>query len=100
MCTVIGYKSLKIDESIIHKALQATLSRGPDDERVQKVGCGFLGFQRLSIMGLDESGMQPFEFKGNYVVCNGEIYSLYKMDIHSIQKVTARFFCHSMKSMV
>ena len=25
-------------------------------------------------MGLDESGMQPFEMNGNYVVCNGELY--------------------------
>lgn len=85
MCTVIGYKSLKIDESIIHKALQATLSRGPDDERIQKVGCGFLGFQRLSIMGLDESGMQPFEFNGNFVVCNGEIYGFRKIKEELIQ---------------
>jgi asparagine synthase (glutamine-hydrolysing) len=25
-------------------------------------------------MGLNEKGMQPFEFEGNYLVCNGEIY--------------------------
>lgn len=38
MCTIIGYKSLKISENTIHKALESTYSRGPDDERIQQVG--------------------------------------------------------------
>ncbi|WP_337533303.1 asparagine synthase B [Holdemanella sp.] len=58
----------------MHQALLATYTRGPDDERIQEVGCGYLGFQRLSIMGLSPLGMQPFVRDGNYVVCNGEIY--------------------------
>ena len=74
MCTIIGYKSLKVDKESIHQALLATYTRGPDDERIQEVGCGYIGFQRLSIMGLSPLGMQPFERNGNYVVCNGEIY--------------------------
>lgn len=74
MCTVMGYQSCKIDKRIIENALEKTITRGPDDERIISVGCGYLGFQRLSIMGLDESGMQPFSYKENYIVCNGEIY--------------------------
>lgn len=74
MCTIIGYKSLKVTKESIHQALLATYTRGPDDERIQEVGCGYLGFQRLSIMGLSPLGMQPFVRDGNYVVCNGEIY--------------------------
>lgn len=74
MCTIIGYKSLKVDKESIHQALLATYTRGPDDERIQEVGCGYIGFQRLSIMGLSPLGMQPFKRNGNYVVCNGEIY--------------------------
>lgn len=74
MCTIIGYKSLKVNKESIHQALLATYTRGPDDERIQEVGCGYLGFQRLSIMGLSPLGMQPFVRDGNYVVCNGEIY--------------------------
>ena len=46
MCTIIGYKSLKISENTIHKALESTYSRGPDDERIQQVGCGYLGFTK------------------------------------------------------
>ena len=51
-----------------------TTSRGPDMSRVEIVGDSVLGFQRLAIMGLNESGMQPFSLHGNYVVCNGELY--------------------------
>jgi Asparagine synthase (glutamine-hydrolyzing) len=38
-----------------------------------------LGFQRLSIMGLTEAGMQPFELDGNYAICNGELYGFKKV---------------------
>ena len=40
MCTIIGYKSLKTSKDTIQKALESTYSRGPDDERIQIVGCG------------------------------------------------------------
>ena len=33
--------------------------------RVINTGKGFLGFHRLAIMGVEESGMQPFEKDGN-----------------------------------
>lgn len=46
--------------------------------RVVEVDHAILGFQRLSIMGLSESGMQPFSLHGNYLVCNGEIYGFRK----------------------
>ena len=43
-------------------------------ERILKAGESVLCFQRLSIMGLSEEGMQPFSLHGNHVVCNGELY--------------------------
>ena len=49
-------------------------SRGPDQTGLLKIGNGYLGFDRLAIMGLTEHGMQPFFLKGNACVCNGEIY--------------------------
>ncbi len=55
-------------------AFAKTVSRGPDMQKVITVNDSVLGFQRLAIMGLDESGMQPFELDGNYVICNGELY--------------------------
>ena len=33
-----------------------------------------MGFNRLSIMGLTVSGMQPFRYHGNACICNGELY--------------------------
>ena len=63
----------------VSEGLSATVSRGPDDERIIDIKEGILGFQRLSIMGLTPEGMQPFELDGDYVVCNGEIYGFRKL---------------------
>lgn len=56
-----------------------TISRGPDDSRIIDTGNGILGFHRLAIMGLTDSGMQPFCLDGSYAVCNGELYGFEKM---------------------
>ncbi|MBQ6476203.1 MAG: asparagine synthase B [Clostridia bacterium] len=74
MCSILGYCGKNGDTQALLQAFQRTASRGPDDMRVVDTGKGILGFQRLSIMGLTPSGMQPFELDGNYVVCNGEMY--------------------------
>ena len=59
MCTIFGYFKDDIKQETISKALQKTVTRGPDDQRVSKLNNGWLGFQRLSIMGLSPEGMQP-----------------------------------------
>ena len=74
MCSIMGYCDKTADEDVLKKGLDKTITRGPDAMRIIDTGRGLLGFQRLSIMGLTEEGMQPFELNGNYVVCNGEIY--------------------------
>lgn len=61
------------------KGFEQTVSRGPDDSRIVDTGNGFLGFHRLSIMGLTDAGMQPFELEGSYVVCNGELYGFHEL---------------------
>ena len=74
MCSIMALakKHISMEEFQMHFA--KTTSRGPDMSRVEIVGDSVLGFQRLAIMGLNESGMQPFSLHGNYVVCNGELY--------------------------
>jgi asparagine synthase (glutamine-hydrolysing) len=52
--------------------------RGPDKTEILDMGA-VLGFHRLSIMDTTDSGMQPFERNGSYLVCNGEIYGFRKM---------------------
>ncbi len=74
MCVVMGMKKRNISRAAFENHMKVTTSRGPDGMRVMQAGDGFLGFQRLSIMGLTEAGMQPFERNGNIVVCNGELY--------------------------
>ena len=63
-----------MDEKTFKEHFDATISRGPDDQRVTSFDGGILGFERLSIMGLTPEGMQPFKLNNNMLVCNGEIY--------------------------
>ncbi|MGN0755255.1 MAG: asparagine synthetase B, partial [Aristaeellaceae bacterium] len=74
MCSIFGIESKTIPMEQMQASFDRTISRGPDMSRMIEVECGYLGFHRLSIMGLDARGMQPFELDGSYVVCNGELY--------------------------
>ena len=74
MCSIIGYCGTSVSAEDVRKCFDRTVSRGPDMTRMLETGNLLMGFHRLSIMGLDESGMQPFERGGSYVVCNGELY--------------------------
>ena len=79
MCTILGFCSRGAKEEVCEDMLLKCASRGPDMTRVQRVEEGILGFGRLSIMGLTDKGMQPFNHKGNTLVCNGEIYGFRKL---------------------
>ena len=79
MCSILGYCGASARKEDAAAALAKTISRGPDDSRLIDTGKGFLGFNRLSIMGLTPEGMQPFERDGSYVVCNGEIHGFRPM---------------------
>ncbi|MGI6264245.1 MAG: asparagine synthase B [Acutalibacteraceae bacterium] len=74
MCSIMGYCGEVLDRDALAKGFAATKSRGPDDSRTVAVGDGWMGFHRLSIMGLTPQGMQPFEKNGCLAVCNGELY--------------------------
>ncbi|MEA4912490.1 MAG: asparagine synthase B [Oscillospiraceae bacterium] len=74
MCSILGYLGGAIPRPAFTAALAKTASRGPDDTRVDALPGGWLGFNRLSIMGPDARGMQPFHLGGDALVCNGEIY--------------------------
>ena len=102
MCSIAGICGQEGGYNMLHKALEKTHSRGPDDMRIINTGNGWLGFNRLSIMGLSDAGMQPFIYRGREslgpdgltegnegpmlpadcdtaVVCNGEIYGFRKL---------------------
>ena len=86
MCSILAYCSAEADQERIPEMLSKTISRGPDDSRIISTGNGYLGFNRLSIMGLTPDGMQPFLLDGNAVVCNGELYGFRKKKEDLISK--------------
>ncbi len=102
MCCILAFCGKSGDYREIQKALEKAESRGPDDTRIVNTGNGWLGFNRLSIMGTTDEGMQPFvygnkttfpfqalrEWKDGWnvpeeaeiiLVCNGEIYGFRPM---------------------
>ena len=74
MCTVLGVQGSKLSISELAMHFKETESRGPDSTVIRQFGSCILGFQRLSIMDLSESGNQPFALGRDAMVCNGEIY--------------------------
>ncbi len=74
MCAILTYTRQEVSREFFEEMLEKTASRGPDKSRVLKVKGGWMGFNRLAIMGLNCKGMQPFTLNGSSVVCNGELY--------------------------
>ncbi|MCD8143928.1 MAG: asparagine synthase B [Oscillospiraceae bacterium] len=74
MCCVMGYAGKDISAAEFETYLLKAETRGPDDHRVMETEFGYLGFGRLSIMGLSPEGMQPFVRDEDCLVCNGELY--------------------------
>ena len=69
MCSIMGSQGTGLSQEEFKEFLDRTISRGPDMERIHQIADDvILGFQRLSIMGMDESGMQPFVLGENQVV--------------------------------
>lgn len=86
MCSIMGYFGTRLSISDFNEGFAKTHSRGPDAERIIELNGGIVGFHRLAIMGLNESGMQPFQFDGKTIVCNGEIYGFRKIKNDLIAK--------------
>ncbi len=74
MCSIMGFSKKTLTKEEIKPYFDRTISRGPDMSRIEETPSGYLCFHRLAIMGLSESGMQPFALDGDMLVCNGEIY--------------------------
>ena len=85
MCSFLVYKNCKISQKEFKEKIKKIEYRGPDMTKII-TNDGMWGFNRLSIMGLDESGMQPFIKDDMMVVCNGEIYGFRKIKEELINK--------------
>ena len=86
MCSIMGYIGSRLTEDDFKLGFERTVSRGPDMSKVVKLNNGLLGFHRLAIMGLTDKGMQPFTYKNNMLVCNGEIYGFRPIKDELIKK--------------
>lgn len=80
MCSILAFTNPAADEKTVAASLAKTVSRGPDMTRIVNVNNnrGYMGFNRLVIMGLTEKGMQPFVRGNKICVCNGELYGFRK----------------------
>lgn len=72
MCGIIASES-KVKE--LKQGLEKIIKRGPDQSRIIEKDNHLFMFNRLSIMGLEESGMQPFMHDDCIMITNGEIYN-------------------------
>lgn len=64
MCSIAVYTKNDISLKEFERASSLLKYRGPDMTRIVS-DKGMWGFNRLSIMGVSEEGMQPFELDGN-----------------------------------
>lgn len=74
MCGILVVPNQDIKEEL-ELSFKALYRRGPDMERVLNTNHYSFMFHRLSIMGLNELGMQPFTKFNDVLVANAEIYN-------------------------
>ncbi len=81
MCGIVGIIDFrrKSSQSILENCTNELAHRGPDGSGTKlfetedcQVG---LGHRRLSIIDLSNAAGQPMEYKGNWIIFNGEIYN-------------------------
>lgn len=76
MCGILVAANLgQAHERAFDAALLLQRHRGPDSQRMLRLGSSVLGFARLSIIDLHECSMQPIRQQHITLVMNGEIYN-------------------------
>ena len=74
-------------DGCIHKEKMAKLmqnwkmieNRGPDRHTLSLFNNTIFGFHRLAINDTSDKGDQPFDWNGNVLMCNGEIYNYHEL---------------------
>ena len=75
MCGIFCYVGCTLKPIDLQENFSRIENRGPDYSVLQSIHNVHLGFHRLSINDLSESGHQPFIHDEIYLICNGEIYN-------------------------
>lgn len=73
-CLIADDEGRRLEE--VEERFHRLSHRGPDATKSMTV-CDkhFIGTHRLAIINTDDSGNQPFELDGCFLVCNGQIYN-------------------------
>ena len=87
MCGIAGYiGKRRINNSNIKSTLQIMKNRGPDYQDYKNIFNDDINItllhSRLSIIDLNERSNQPFVFKNNVLIFNGEIYNYIELREH------------------
>ena len=77
MCGVVGFIDYKkkTSSNFLNDLVNKLSHRGPDDQKYLEGSDWSIKFNRLSIIDLSSSAMQPFSRDGVDVYVNGEIYN-------------------------
>lgn len=100
MCGIVGLIDFrkKSSQSILENCTNELAHRGPDGSGTKLFETGDcqvgLGHRRLSIIDLSNAAGQPMEYKGNWIIFNGEIYNYNEIRDVLIQK-GHQFVTHS-----
>lgn len=85
MCGIFCYlgSNYRLLDLIVY--FQRLHHRGPDNSDIRKIMNDLVfGFQRLMVNGLDVDSNQPMtSVKGNWLICNGEIYNYHKLVVEN-----------------
>ena len=73
-------------KDVFSSALIRQSHRGPDASQIIRTDSYTIGFNRLSIIDLDERSMQPMQYKSTVLVFNGEIYNYQELKSRLIKK--------------
>jgi len=98
MCGFVVVEGIvqSLDSPLFNKLYASLTHRGPDDHKIVSFDQGIIGFHRLAIMDLSDSGSQPFKTKtGNLLVCNGEIYNYPALKTELVKSKSHEFMSHS-----
>ena len=75
MCGIFCHIGDNVCNLELKQYFERIQKRGPDYSILRDINNITLGFHRLAINDLSDSGNQPFFDNNIYLICNGEIYN-------------------------
>lgn len=95
MCGIFACSNSHSDELKNPKSLDfdKIKHRGPEKSNFLTIDNVKLGFHRLAINDLSDTGMQPFHLNGMWLICNGEVFNHKELERKYNFKMQSRSDC-------